>query len=332
MNIRQANAGDRPAIIELLRQSLGESTVPKSEALWSWKHEDNPFGQSYVLLAEEGGALIGLRAFMQWNWQWKGKAYKAIRAVDTATHPDHQGKGIFKKLTLQQAESCKQQGVQFVFNTPNTQSKPGYLKMGWEEQGKMPLKVKLVQPFSLGYSIVFNKKKVSSYKVDATPAISWEESIFQLVDKFQQDDNLLSTVISGDYIKWRYGNNPLSNYNYITDYENFLLVVRIKEYSFGKELRLVDFLLLNNAAHTSRVSQFLKKAINQYCRKNDIRFVSMSGQQYLQYKSFFNWMGIVPVRAIGPIVTLKNLNLNGDFSQLLNVNNWAFSLGDMELF
>ena len=332
MNIRLATPADRPAIIGLLKQSLGESTVPKSEALWCWKHEQNPFGPSYVLLAEEDNVLIGLRAFMQWDWQWKGKRYKAIRAVDTATHPDHQGKGIFKKLTLQQAEACKQQGVQFVFNTPNTQSKPGYLKMGWMEQGKMPLKFKVVQPFTMGYSLVFNKKKVSSYKEDATPSVVWEESLFKMLDKSLTRDENLSTVISSEYIKWRYANNPLSNYNYITDHENFLIILRIKYHSFGKELRLVDFILLNEKAQPKKVSQYISKSVAKYSKENDIRFVSLSGQQYQQYRPYFNWMGIVPVRSLGPTVTLKDLNMNGSFSQLLNVNNWAYSLGDMELF
>ena len=119
MNIRAGIPEDTNSIIELLKKSLGESTIPKSEALWNWKHIKNPFGKSYILLAEENSELIGVRAFMQWKWLWKGKIYKTVRAVDTATHPEHQGKGVFKKLTLQQAEICKKDGVDFIFNTPN---------------------------------------------------------------------------------------------------------------------------------------------------------------------------------------------------------------------
>ena len=97
MDIRAAQPQDTPAIIEILKKSLGESLIPITENLWSWKHEQNPFGKSFVLLALENAELIGVRAFMRWRWQWNGKEFEAIRAVDTATHPDHQGKGIFKK-------------------------------------------------------------------------------------------------------------------------------------------------------------------------------------------------------------------------------------------
>lgn len=332
MNIRVATPEDKPAMIELLKKSLGESLIPKSEAFWCWKHEDNPFGHSYVLLAEEGQQLVGLRAFMQWKWQWKGQTYKSIRAVDTATHPDHQGKGIFKKLTLQQAEACKNQGIHFVFNTPNEQSRPGYLKMGWVAQGKMPLKLKVVQPVSLLYSKFFQKNKNVSPIDQSIPAQEWNQDVFQLLNKYVQNEHQLTTALSPAYIKWRYADNPLFKYHYITDNDNFILISRVKTHSFTKELRIVDFILINPNADPRSINKFIKKSVVQFCKSYGISFVSLSGQQYQTYKKYFEWMGIVPVRSLGPIVTLKDLNMNGHFQDLLNVKNWGYSLGDMELF
>src|SRR5688572_13398222 len=100
MTIRPAEATDIPEIISLLKLSLGESFLPKSEAYWHWKHVNNPFGKSPVLLAEESNAIIGVRAFMRWQWNDGKRTIEAVRAVDTATHPDFQGKGIFTKLTM----------------------------------------------------------------------------------------------------------------------------------------------------------------------------------------------------------------------------------------
>src|SRR5688572_13844447 len=100
MQIREATELDIPIIVDLLKLSLGESLMPKSEAYWRWKHVENPFGASPVLLCFEDDMLIGVRAFMRWQWFHNGKIQTAVRAVDTATHPAHQGKGIFKKLTL----------------------------------------------------------------------------------------------------------------------------------------------------------------------------------------------------------------------------------------
>jgi predicted N-acetyltransferase YhbS len=64
----------------------------------------NPAGSSFVLVAEEDSKLVGLRIFMLWDIQIGGTTYKALRPVDTAVHKDYQGKGLFKKLTLQGLE------------------------------------------------------------------------------------------------------------------------------------------------------------------------------------------------------------------------------------
>src|SRR5688500_12323348 len=117
MEIREATEADIPAIVALLKISLGENLMPKSDRYWRWKHLENPFGPSPVLLCWEGGNLIGVRAFMRWRWMWEQKNYHAVRAVDTATHPGHQGKGIFKRLTLSLVERCRHED-HFVFNTP----------------------------------------------------------------------------------------------------------------------------------------------------------------------------------------------------------------------
>ena len=332
MNIRPATPEDKPAIIELLKQSLGESLIPKSEGLWNWKHEQNPFGPSYVLLAEEAGQLIGLRAFMQWRWLWQGQEYKAIRAVDTATHPAHQGKGIFKKLTLQQLEACKADGVHFVFNTPNEKSKPGYLKMGWIEQGKMPLKFAVHQPLSLAYAKFFNKQRFATEPVDPTPVQNWPSGISNLLTNYKMTDAQLTTITSAQYINWRYATNPLFRYNYFTDHKNYLLITRIKNHGFTKELRLVDFIVLDTSSKSTSINSDIKKKVKEYCRFNKINLISLSGQQFGLYQKYFSWMGILPVKPLGPSITLKDVNMNERFSQLMQTQNWAYSLGDMELF
>ncbi|HVG14938.1 MAG TPA: GNAT family N-acetyltransferase [Chitinophagaceae bacterium] len=333
MHIRPAGPQDKPTIVDLLKKSLGESVIPKSESFWTWKHEENPFGSSYVLLAELDDTLIGLRAFMKWQWQWKGEVYHAIRAVDTATHPDHQGKGIFKKLTLQLAESCRQQGVHFIFNTPNQKSGAGYLKMGWVEQGKMPLKVNVRKPVALLYNKFFDKDKFANDNISTSPSPEWKPEISDLLHNYIPEPEVLSTRLSTEYITWRYVTNPLHRYQYFTDDDrNFLLISRIKNHSFSKELRMVDFIILNNKTNQRLLNSYLKKTILHFCKLHNIGIISMSGVQYNLHKSYFKWMGLLPVRSMGPNITLRDLNMEEDFPSLLEVKNWGYSLGDMELF
>ena len=112
-------------MLALLARSLGREDDARYDALYAWKHEDNPFGPSPAWVAVDGDRLAGLRVLMRWEFVEAGRVLRAVRAVDTATHPDYQGRGIFTRLTLPRARRAAARRVDFVFNTPNDQSRPG---------------------------------------------------------------------------------------------------------------------------------------------------------------------------------------------------------------
>ena len=140
------------AIIALCRASLGWEPDDPNEAFFAWKHDENTFGRSpaWVAVAEDG-TIVGLRVFLRWRFREpSGSTFTAVRAVDTATHPDWQGKGIFTKLTLGAIPDLRSDGVDVIFNTPNDKSRPGYLKMGWSQVGRVPVGVRPTSLRALG--------------------------------------------------------------------------------------------------------------------------------------------------------------------------------------
>ncbi|MCZ8354332.1 MAG: GNAT family N-acetyltransferase [Cyclobacteriaceae bacterium] len=305
VNIRSANNQDLPKIVNLLKQSLGESLMPKSENFWRWKHVENPFGQSPVLIAEENSELIGVRAFMQWHWKLNGKTLKAARAVDTATHPNHQGKGIFKKLTLQLIEDCKQNHVDFIFNTPNKNSMPGYLKMGWIKAGRLPIRLRFITPFEE----FFFRNKV-------TQQISWEE----LEKTYYESNKIHSTITtpkSINYLKWRYQQVPVATYQILKGEENEFVIYRIKEGRL-KELRVVEYL-----SDKQQVSKTLWIQIKIAASKHHARVITLSGKTNNFKKGV--------LLNVGPIVTIRQVSRDLPNELFLFIN-WSPSLGDLELF
>lgn len=312
MNIRKATESDIPKIIELLKLSLGESMIPKSEVLWKWKHLYNPFGKSPVLIAEEGGTLIGVRAFLRWEFWENGKIHKACRAVDTATHPDHEGKGIFKNLTLALIEDIKKEGVDLIFNTPNAKSTPGYLKMEWEKWGKLPLKLN------------FHFNKSGNQKVVSTSDWDSISKLIRTLETTPRQGTTIQTRIVPGYLNWRFRDNPLFSYQFLSDGENYLLVYRIKDGKMGREFRICDLLL------SQKLSKSLKKdfqrSLNKRIEASGSRFSSFSGLNYPDQKILE--MGLIPIMKIGPVVTLRKVR--DDRSPIALP--WAWSLGDLEMF
>ena len=134
IEVRAARPDDLAEILVLCRRSLGW-TDGDWESLFRWKHLHNRFGTSPMWVAVADGRIVGLRTFMRWEFERDGRPVRAVRAVDTATDPDYQGRGLFTLLTLHAVRELRAEGVEMVFNTPNDKSRPGYLKMGWQDVG-----------------------------------------------------------------------------------------------------------------------------------------------------------------------------------------------------
>jgi predicted N-acetyltransferase YhbS len=312
MQIREATEEDIPEILEVLKASLGETSSKKTEAVWKYKHVDNPFGKSLVLVVVENDEIIGVRAFMHWQWQLGDQVFSTFRAVDTATHPAHQGKGVFKKLTLNAIEIAKEQGDDFIFNTPNTQSLPGYLKMGWKEVAKLKIRVKTANPFNW-----FENKTGKSYTVNNTCVDDQLANLISGYNTLKAGKSKLFTLKSPEYLLWRYENNPLQKYEVKAE-QDFYLAGYIKEHKFFKELRITEHIYSDDPG-----LQKINKAVKELSKKFGAHIITSAG-----LNSGLGFSG-----NFGPVLTLRNVNLDLNLNQeLLQLNNWSYTLGDLELF
>ena len=525
MKIRSANNNDIPAIVELLKLSLGESLMPKSVAYWQWKHIDNPFGKSPVLVAEKNGELIGVRAFMRWglilgedspfrglggklgdkglgsiadtdmhygaspkifeyarslrkdttkteailwsklqgkqlgvkfrrqhpignyiadfyahevqlaieidgdyhletkqklkdknreddfeDWGIKTVRFsdeniikeidvvineiktqvseredspfrglggrgaklsnhpttnqittqrltnstihqtttnqqtnkptqhlndstpprlttpqkaKAVRAVDTATHPDHQGKGIFKKLTLALLEECEREGVDFVYNTPNGNSKSGYLKMAWQELGKLPVQVSIKRPVQVSIKRPLQFLKAKVFKSEVNIFLELETNDFAIEKALENwklikhsKKNIWETEYSEKYLRWRYVDIPVIKYYGYAD-SKAMVIFRLKQSSFGIELRICEA-FGNKKSCTSHIKYIYKSCTFDYMSVSGFCEVSLPGMLKKNIKN-------------GPEVTLRSICLK-QLTGFEEFEKWHPELGDLEVF
>lgn len=327
MIVRTASESDIPRIIELLRISLGEDRLPKSEAFWRWKHQNNPFGSSPVLVAEEDEQLIGVRAFIRWRWTKGGTIYDSLRAVDTATHPRFQGKGIFRALTLKLVDQCVNEGAHFIFNTPNKSSRPGYLRMGWEDYGKLRV---CLRPSARMLLVRMGLGSRKSAEVLSEFQIRSMDRLKVKVDELimaqgRKNNHLLVTAASSDYFRWRYEQVPVLKYYWMHNLDgdaSYCIFFRLKETLFGTEARITDFLV-----HPERSAKGAAKELRRLAASVD--FVSTASQS--PAASMLHQIGSSLSLPVGPRITLRNLNLEKS-GFLANFDQWHPTLGDLELF
>ncbi|GAB3820162.1 GNAT family N-acetyltransferase [Pontibacter rugosus] len=319
--VRAATEQDLPAILDLFELSLGTDGGAPVESFWRWKHIDNPFGNSPVLLAFDKDKLIGLRAFMRWRWELNDKFAPAFRAVDTATHPDYRGKGIFSKLTkaliheLKQTEPCC-----FIYNTPNTQSKPGYLKMGWKVLGKPNVVGSIGLAFSGKALENFEKFRTSLQEVDFD----------DLPFKSASSQGLVHTHHSLAYFRWRYQlipEIPYGSYVYEGKKRAIMVFFHLKKRGRFYELRICDEIWSDGVADSATAL----KAYHSLARKLGTPVISfipnykMSLMQTIAYRIF-------SLKKYAPEITIREVNDAELITRVEDINNWSFNLGDLELF
>jgi GNAT superfamily N-acetyltransferase len=337
--IREGTPGDTARILELVRCSLGEGLIPRDLAYWEWKHHLNPFGESPVLLAEAGGELVGLRVFMRWRWRSGSQTIAAVRAVDTATHPRWRGRGIFKKLTLALVEQMEAEGVSFVFNTPNSQSRPGYLKMGWSAVGRTDLWIRPLRPLRILRAAA--RRGVGMPPDTVAPDVFPEVQILcdrpelaKLLDHVAlgaTQDARLTTPRSLDYLRWRYAAVPGFRYHALFEFDasdGAAVVFRYKERGALLELRICE-LLVGRGGQSRRMARAL---LDRVCKEGLADYVSIMAAASTADQRVVLRSGFLPAFRLGPILTVRPLQSGMSGVDPLQRGSWRLSIGDLELF
>lgn len=137
-----------------------------------WKYINNIYGDSYIVMVYNNkGEVIAIRSF------WRNdicNAIKSFQPVDTGVVKEYRKMGIFTQMNKMVLENIRNE---LIYNFPNSNSLPGYLKLGW--------KLKCKYNLHIGFNLI---------------------KILYL-DYLKKIDN--------EYLVWRFINNPVKKYFYI---------------------------------------------------------------------------------------------------------------------
>jgi len=295
--IREAVDDDIGPIVRLAGAALGWRPGDPNDALFRWKHLENPFGRSAMWVAEADDGLIGFRAYMRWSFVEPGGAVlRAARAVDTATHPDHQGRGIFSKLTMHGLDGLRDEGVAFVFNTPNDQSRPGYLKLGWREIGRLGVAATVRRP----HRLLTARRPADKWSLPNDAGVA----VAEILDRIRSTGpDAITTLRTPEYLDWRYRFEPLAYRGF--DHPDGRAIFRLRSRGRAVECTACE---LDGG----------RRLLRALARETHADYVLVAGRP----------AGTVPVVGQGPIVTTRDVAGVAPVS----IDQLALALGDVELF
>ena len=320
--IRQATPDDLTEVLSLLRDAMHRSDDERFVELFRWKHLDNAFGASPAWVAVDqdhpgGPRLAAVRYLMRWEFERNEKVLRAVRAVDTATHPDYQGRGLFTKLTRGAIADLERDGIDFIFNTPNDQSRPGYVKMGWEILGTLPVPSR---PLSASGLVKMAKARVSAehFSIEvkcgesAADVLSSDTDLLSLLSE-RPGSERYRTLLTPDVLRWRYGGELLT-YRAVSTADG-IGIFRVRKRGVARELAIGVVLSRSGQPGERRIARGVLRAA-----RGQADYAIAIGHRPLPT--------FVPVPKAGPTLAFRRLNE----TRPPLMDDWALTLGDIELF
>jgi GNAT superfamily N-acetyltransferase len=277
--------------------------------------------------------VIGVRVFLRWEWWASGRRYRAVRAVDTATHPDWGRRGIFQRMTLDMIDRLAAEGIDFIFNTPNQYSMPGYLKMGWTHVGRLPLRLRAQRPARL-LGAALRRKSVGGASEMTAHADNTgvneslkDAAVRRFLERVEDRSGAqLRTAKNLSYLEWRYGRNRWYGYRIAFDERGesaALAICRPSRRGDFNELLVSELLTTPDRAGRRLGSRVVRALAEQSAAD----YVAVSGLE----ADLSSWLGFVPVGQRGPDLTVRPLRPDLAVDPR-TMGSWGASLGDLELF
>jgi hypothetical protein len=318
--MRPATPADDAAIIDLLCRTLGWVDDEQHRALFAWKHRANPWGASPGWVAYDEEGLVGSRVFMRWAFRIGDERITAVRAVDTATHPRAQGRGVFRALTMWGVEELASAGVDWVFNTPNDQSAPGYLSMGWQAVGKLPI---AFRPALMHLPrLLFARRPAELWSLSTAagddPRLILEDTpaLEELAASAFAANSDVRTDRTAAYLRWRYGAGPVVYRAMLSGptVRDGVVFFRLRRRGPATEVVIADVLI--PGADPRVASRLCRLAVDS------------SSADYALGIGLARPRRWIPIPTAGPLLTWRALARDDSPP----ARRWDLSAGDIELF
>src|SRR5205814_9366938 len=94
----------------------------------AWRYRDNPAGQVVGADAWDGARLAAHYVTCPLEARIDGAVVKGLLSLNTATHPDYQGRGLFTTLAEAAYAQGAAAGYGFVIGVANAYSTPGFVR------------------------------------------------------------------------------------------------------------------------------------------------------------------------------------------------------------
>ena len=340
MNIKKHDLNDLQKLA-LLAQSTYHAGEIIVEKYLDWEYKSNPVGEATLFVAENENQIVSQYVVIPQKYISGNEIYNGSLSVNTITHPDHRGKGLFTKLAELNYAECKRNAIDFTLGFPNKNSVTGFTgKLKFKLLGNMPLLFSIIRPLNairgfilykknhgkdLDIEIPLNETHVSKFDLDKD--LNKYNSFLREIEK----RNLLSTKRSPEFIKWRYLDIPLRKYHLYKVEEDgkivSVIILRAKNIK-GVGCGIVVDLLSKN------VNDGIKQIIKEFRKcKLDILVSTVPENSMesmcLSKSGFYKAPEFLMFKKLHVIIRMHSAKLS---DSVTDFKKWFLTFGDYDIF
>ncbi len=281
-----------------------------TEEAFIWRHIKNPFDDLLYCVALDNGKVVGSHAGMPCLMFINHKEVSAVIALQTATHPDYQGQGIFSRLVKMLNSFVSEKGYKVIYNFPNHISHRTYVtrldRKDIYEIPTMQLELK-------------NLNNISNVHLETDIGFEFN------YDNFTATAELNSVQKSQAYLRWRYKDNPINTYFNFVLHNNRRIssFMVVKEYQ--NRLNIIDF-----QAKDPEEGEYLLSGAFNFAKSLNLDLVTTWAPRHTFFHTMCEKYGF---RNNVPITYFVMTNLTGGQMDIsTNYSDWYIQLGDYNVY
>ena len=255
---------------ELYTQSF---RVPMDEQEVVWRYFDNPNGDILACIAVDKGKLVANYSASPIHLIQDGRIIKVALSLNTMTHPDYSGQGLFVKLASRVYRRMYETGYQMIMGFPNNNSNRTFVKtLGWHDIQTVPtLQLNLAEVKKREHENVGSVRQDNAFVLDYSARNEVRPGV--------------AVYKSRDYLKWRYQMHPAFTYY------NFVICSGTKVTShiilklFRDRVNIVESFFANE----DEMKCLLNKAIdfgNEHDKKMITIWLKLGSWQHMIYEQY----------------------------------------------
>lgn len=274
-SVREATADDDAGLGALFRVVFG---FDRGKEHYHWKFRDNPAGPPIIALAEAEGKIVGQYALWPTQLRLGAELVSGAQSLDTMTHPDFRGQGMFTVLAEECMRYAAKRGVEALYGFPNDSSQPGFIrKLDWDHTGDVPMWIRplrisrhrrtpsWIAPVADLVAFLLPRGGARAFDMRTGPPAT--DAIEGILAPWRERKGICRVERSAPHFAWRFASASGMRYAYVCAYRNDELSAMGV---WGIDIRngnavLAELLSLNSAAAQAVLSVIVDTATHAQC-------------------------------------------------------------------